>query len=80
MDDHQMHNALTLSEKKASWYMRQSDVTPESLAKKIEEILSSPKDLERTAENLHSLKMDDADKALTEAVEAVLNKKNRVKK
>ncbi|UNM05856.1 MAG: undecaprenyldiphospho-muramoylpentapeptide beta-N-acetylglucosaminyltransferase [Holosporaceae bacterium] len=80
MDDHQMHNALTLSEKKASWYMRQSDVTPESLAKKIEEILKSPKDLEKTAENLHNLKMEDADKALTEAVEAVLNKTHRVKK
>ena len=74
MDDHQMHNALTLSEKKASWYMRQSDVTPESLAMKIQHILSDPKDLERTAENLHNLKMEDADQALTQAVEAVLNK------
>lgn len=80
MDDHQMHNALTLSEKKASWYMRQSDVTPETLAKKIEQILSDPKALETTAENLHNLKIDDADQALTQAVEAVLKKTQSVKK
>ena len=72
MDDHQMHNALSLSEKKASWYMRQSDVNPETLAEKIETILSDAKALELTAHNLHNLKMKDADQALTRVVEDVL--------
>lgn len=76
MDDHQMHNALTLSEKKASWYMRQSDVNPESLAQEIQQIISDPKELEKTAHNLHNLKMKDADQALTKAVESVLKNKS----
>jgi UDP-N-acetylglucosamine--N-acetylmuramyl-(pentapeptide) pyrophosphoryl-undecaprenol N-acetylglucosamine transferase len=74
MNDHQMHNARSLSEKGAGWYLLEKDLTPPALAFLLEEILTDPKKLEKTAEKLHSLGVTTADQAMTDAVESVLGR------
>ena len=73
LDNHQMHNARQMEDKVASWYLNEREATPAALAQLLEKILTDPKKLEKTAQNLHALGVTTATQAMTDAVEDVLN-------
>lgn len=72
MDDHQTHNAQSIVNQKAGWYISEQKLNPSFLANTLEKILKDPKGLEKTAERLHDLGVTTADDALADTVEAVL--------
>lgn len=51
-DNHQYHNAKLLEDEKCGWCMKQDDILSEKLTEKIFELISNPRILENTSQNL----------------------------
>lgn len=71
-DNHQYLNAKVLEEKGASWCMAQESTTPESLAKKLMELLSNREILRKASIELLKRKSDGA-KILADTVEKIIS-------
>jgi UDP-N-acetylglucosamine--N-acetylmuramyl-(pentapeptide) pyrophosphoryl-undecaprenol N-acetylglucosamine transferase len=69
LDDNQTPNADILSRAKAGWTVAQSDLSPDSLARMLGGIFSSPADLANRAAAAHALAVPDAAQKLADMVE-----------
>ena len=70
VDDHQTHNARFLSDRQAGWLWPQSDLSAESLARRLSEIDRC--ELLRVASQAHSCRQTDAVKRIVQACEEVV--------
>lgn len=68
IDDHQRANADALSDIGAAWRLDQAGLTPEILAKKVEDLLNSPENLKTAAQAASSAGRVDAAEKLAELV------------
>jgi UDP-N-acetylglucosamine--N-acetylmuramyl-(pentapeptide) pyrophosphoryl-undecaprenol N-acetylglucosamine transferase len=71
MDDHQAANAAVLEKEGAAWVIRQDALKPDSFARMLEEILSSPEQLAQRAAAAKRLGHPDAAARLADMVEAL---------
>jgi len=69
LDDNQTPNAEILSRAGAGWMVAQSDLSPESLARMLGAIFSTPADLANRAVSAHRLAVPDAAQKLADMVE-----------
>ena len=67
-DDHQTANAKVFSEVGAAKLIQQKDLTPESLAKLLSELLTNPGALKKMSEGARSLAVPDAPEQVTAAI------------
>lgn len=67
-DDHQTANAKVFADAGAAKLIQQKELTPESLAKLLNELLNNPSSLNLMSEATRSLSMPDAAKKVTEAM------------
>jgi UDP-N-acetylglucosamine--N-acetylmuramyl-(pentapeptide) pyrophosphoryl-undecaprenol N-acetylglucosamine transferase len=70
-DDHQTANAAVLANAGAAWLIQQRDLTAESLAQLLEQILSDPAELARRAEAAAALGKPDAAQRLADLIDRV---------
>ncbi len=71
MDDHQTANADVLANAGAAWRIAQSELTPETFAKRLEGILACPAELAKRAACAHALGKPDAAQRLADLVETI---------
>jgi UDP-N-acetylglucosamine--N-acetylmuramyl-(pentapeptide) pyrophosphoryl-undecaprenol N-acetylglucosamine transferase len=71
LDNDQLENATRLEEVGGGWCVRQSGLTGEALAKRIEDLLSAPALLADAAAKSHAMARPDAVKRLAELVEEI---------
>jgi UDP-N-acetylglucosamine--N-acetylmuramyl-(pentapeptide) pyrophosphoryl-undecaprenol N-acetylglucosamine transferase len=71
LDDNQTPNAEILSRAGAGWTVAQSQLSPESMAQMLTEILSAPADLAHRAQAAHRLAVPDAAQRLADMVEGL---------
>jgi UDP-N-acetylglucosamine--N-acetylmuramyl-(pentapeptide) pyrophosphoryl-undecaprenol N-acetylglucosamine transferase len=69
LDDNQTPNAEILSRAGAGWTVAQSELSPDSLARMLTSIFSSPQDLAGRAVAAHALAVPDATQKLADMVE-----------
>jgi UDP-N-acetylglucosamine--N-acetylmuramyl-(pentapeptide) pyrophosphoryl-undecaprenol N-acetylglucosamine transferase len=75
MDDHQTVNARAIDNAGGAWLMPQTAFTPESLARRLETLLTLPACAARVAQVAHSLGRPDAASQLADAAESVFKGK-----
>jgi len=78
-DDHQTANAKVFSDAGAAKLIQQKDLTPESLAKLLSELLSNPSTLQKMSTAATSLAVPDAPAKVTAAILASLEHRTRPK-
>ena len=71
IDDHQSANAARLCDAGGAWMMPQNDLTPETLAQRLGELMDSPRSLVRVAEAARRVGIPDASRKLADLVETV---------
>jgi UDP-N-acetylglucosamine--N-acetylmuramyl-(pentapeptide) pyrophosphoryl-undecaprenol N-acetylglucosamine transferase len=70
-DDHQTANASVLTNAGAAWLIQQRDLTADSLAQLLQQILSDPAELARRAEAAASLGKPDAAQRLADLIDRI---------
>lgn len=75
-DDHQTDNAKALVAANGGWCEQQDSLTPDSLAKKLEALLSNPKGLSAAAAAAKSFAVTDAADRLADVVEDLITPSN----
>jgi UDP-N-acetylglucosamine--N-acetylmuramyl-(pentapeptide) pyrophosphoryl-undecaprenol N-acetylglucosamine transferase len=70
-DDHQTANAGVLAQAGAAWLVQQRDLSPEALAKLLQDIFANPSELARRAEAAAQLGKPDAAARLADLVEQI---------
>lgn len=74
-DDHQSVNAQALENSGGGWVMKEPDFLPETLAKKLQQILAQPDLLNVAAARSRSIGQPDADRELAALVDNIVKKR-----
>ena len=75
-DDHQTDNAQALVKAGGGWFEQQDTLTPDSLAVRLEQLLTDPKALTKAAENAKAFAIPDAEDRLADLVERLVHGSN----
>ncbi|HEY6578121.1 MAG TPA: undecaprenyldiphospho-muramoylpentapeptide beta-N-acetylglucosaminyltransferase [Rhizomicrobium sp.] len=70
-DDHQTANAAVLANAGAAWLVQQRDLTEQTLAQLLQEILAAPEELAQRARAAHALGRPDATERLADLVDKI---------
>jgi UDP-N-acetylglucosamine--N-acetylmuramyl-(pentapeptide) pyrophosphoryl-undecaprenol N-acetylglucosamine transferase len=75
IDDHQRANARSLGDQGAGWVLDENDCSPQSLAERLEAILTDRDGLQRAAESARHLARTDAAERLADIVENLVGER-----
>jgi UDP-N-acetylglucosamine--N-acetylmuramyl-(pentapeptide) pyrophosphoryl-undecaprenol N-acetylglucosamine transferase len=75
-DDHQTDNAQALVKAGGGWFGQQDSLTPNSLAVRLEQLLTDPKALTKAAESAKAFAIPDAEDRLADIVERLVHGSN----